>query len=595
LIPINNPSNVISHSSMLTAIAEEKIPEIVPPVEEVQPPAGPEFSISIDSLVLVTTGKSIPIRMDLERNTILNVESFLDGELQKTEDFDINRRRFVYMLTPQPGTNRLRFTLSNAQGKSTAREVTVIYTPPGTVETGTLAEKTGAAVDSNRFAGLVSMAEGNLARFLQSIDLSQFESLSDLYDYLLKHAAENNYTQAEVDALIARYLSQKNPKYLADELKGHASDSLRKTLDALDLDANRIFTSEGLLEYLFGKTPLGVYTSDALREALYEVAAANHNPLSFIELLKSYSGGRLTPVLGLMKKNADTFPNTRSVADHLLESLANSEFSEPELESALGKAAADMDMNFLYQGLIFISGDSLKQVLLNLNMNKDSIVNSLGLVTYLMDQSDSHGYTKHELIDNIEKIRMDPYYYVDLFRKLLAERATGSLKVFLQEIDVRNLKINTFEELIDYLLNQSKFHDFNREMVYQLLLDIIDPKNVREFVDLLLKYGDDRIGQAIQATDIGQYSKPLEVLQYLLSVADEYNFAERDLLRVLLKMLLRKGPSGIEGAGKAGWFASINRPALVTTLIIVNSIIIILLVVFYIRKRRKNEENGTTA
>ena len=38
------------------------------------------------------------------------------------------------------------------------------------------------------------------------------------------------------------------------------------------------------------------------------------------------------------------------------------------------------------------------------------------------------------------------------------------------------------EELVDYLLNQSKFHDFNREMVYQLLLDIIDPKNVKEFL-----------------------------------------------------------------------------------------------------------------
>ena len=82
---------------------------------------------------------------------------------------------------------------------------------------------------------------------------------------------------------------------------------------------------------------------------------------------------------------------------------------------------------------------------------------------------------------------------MDLFRKLLAERATGSLKVFLQEIDIRGLQINTFEELVDYLLNQSKFHDFNREMVYQLLLDIIDPKNVREFIDLLLLYGDDRI------------------------------------------------------------------------------------------------------
>ena len=131
---------------------------------------------------------------------------------------------------------------------------------------------------------------------------------------------------------------------------------------------------------------------------------------------------------------------------------------------------------------------------------------------------------------------------------MLAEKATGSLKEFLQEIDIRNLKMNTFEELVDYLLNQSQFHDFNREMVYQLLIDIIEPKNIGEFIELLKKFADDRIIQAIDATDVRQFSKPLEVMQYLLSVADEYNYTERDLLRVLLKMFLRKGPSD-EGSG----------------------------------------------
>jgi hypothetical protein len=296
-----------------------------------------------------------------------------------------------------------------------------------------------------------------------------------------------------------------------------------------------------------------------------------------------------------MKKNAGSYPSTRAVADYLINSLAKNNFPASELEEALKRAAADLDMNFLYQSLLFISGDSLRQTLLDLDLRKAGIVSSLQLITHLLDQSASGGYTKRELIDNIEKIRKDPYYYVDMFRKLLAEKASGSLKVFLQEIDIRGLQINTFEELVDYLLNQSKFHDFNREMVYQLLLDIIDAKNVREFIDLLLKYSDDRIAGAMQATDVTQFSKPLEVIQYLLSVADDYNYTERDLMRLLLKMLLRKGSAGISGVKQEGWFASLDKPALVTTLVIVNSIIIIMLIVFLMRKKRKNEENGHTA
>jgi hypothetical protein len=444
---------------------------------------------------------------------------------------------------------------------------------------------------------MAALAGGNLAKYLDSLNKAgtQFNSLADMYDFLIAHAAENNYTIAEVDEMMAKFLSQKDLNYFYKELKQNADDSLAKSMDHLDLKKNSIYTSGALLDYLFSNAKGSNYGNEALREALYKIASANHDPKSFIELLKSYSTGQLSDVLGVMKKNAGSYPSTRAVADYLINSLAKNNFPASELEEALKKAAADLDMNFLYQSLLFISGDSLRQTLLELDLRKAEIVNTLQLITRLLDQSASGGYTKRELIDNIEKIRKDPYFYVDMFRKLLAEKATGSLKVFLQEIDIRGLQINTFEELVDYLLNQSKFHDFNREMVYQLLLDIIDAKNVREFIDLLMKYCDDRIAAAMHATDVTQFSKPLEVVQYLLSVADDYNYTERDLMRLLLKMLLRKGSAGISGVKQEGWFASLDKPALVTTLVIVNSIIIILLIVFLMRKKRKNEENGNTA
>jgi hypothetical protein len=594
-IPINNPSNIISHSTMLVAAASEVSPATVAAMAAV-PAAGPEMKIGTLSYN-VTTNQSIPIRMDLEKDTKLQVESFVNGELKNTELFEIKKRKFVYMLTPKPGTNLLRFTLTDKQGNSTVREVTVVYNPPVVLTVETPAGAKTALAESDRYLGLAALAGGNLAKYLDSLNKAgtQFNSLADMYDFLVAHAAENNYTIAEVDELMARFLSQKDLNYFFDELKKEADDSLAKSMDHLDLRKNKIYTSEALLDYLFSNAPGSNYGNEALREALYKIASANHDPESFIELLESYSAGQLSDVLGVMKKNAGSYPSTRAVADYLIASLARNSFPASELEEALKKAAADLDMNFLYQSLLFISGDSLRQTLLDLDLRKAEIVSSMQLITHLLNQSATGGYSKRELIDNIEKIRKDPYFYVDMFRKLLAEKATGSLKVFLQEIDIRGLQINTFEELVDYLLNQSKFHDFNREMVYQLLLDIIDARNVKEFIDLLLKYCDDRIAAAMHATDVTQFSKPLEVIQYLLSVADDYNYTERDLMRLLLKMLLRKGSAGIPGATPEGWFASLDRPALVTTLIVVNSIIIILLIVFLLRKKRKNEENGNTA
>jgi len=272
-----------------------------------------------------------------------------------------------------------------------------------------------------------------------------------------------------------------------------------------------------------------------------------------------------------------------------MKAAVNEEFPLSELESMLKQAATDLNIDFLSQSLIFISSGNLKQTVMDMDLEQLDINNSREMITWLLKTSESRNYSKRDLFDNVEKVRRDPYFYVDMFRKMLADKAAGSLKEFLQEIDIRNLKINTYEELINYLLVQSQFRDYNREMVYQLLIDIINPRNVKEFIDLLKKYADSRIDRALDASDNGQFSTPLEVMQYLLSVASEYNYTERDLLRVLLKMVLSKGPEYDSDTTKKGWFSGADRPALITSLIVVNALIIILLILFFLRRKKKNE------
>jgi hypothetical protein len=589
-IPLNNPSNIVSHSSLLTAAPVSATADEVAVTEKDVRIIGPEMLIPTASYN-VTTNETIPIRLDLERNTKLKVATILNGKLIKIENFDIKRRRFVYMLTPEPGANSLQFTLKNNKGDSTVRTVTVEYTPSAEEAAKLPPTQQMVLSDSDRYMGITSMAYGNLEKFLQGLDLRQmqFNSIADLYDYLLKNATEKGYSSKDVDELISRFLSQKDLNLFYEEFQQNASDSLVKTLKNLDLSAKNIFTSKALLDFLYNSTSASNYSLEELRNALYRIASLNRDPLDLIKLLESYATGELAIFLGQMKQNWQVYPDTRSVADYIMKAAESNKFPLSELESALKLAATDINAHFLSQSLIFISSDSLKQTLLDLNMDKQQLRNSLELISYLLGAADLGGYSKRELLENIDKIRRDPYYYVDLFRKMLAEKATGSLKEILQEMDIRNLKLNTYEELVDYLLKQSQFHDYNREMVYQLLIDIIDPKNIGEFIDLLKRFADERIVRAINAADIRLFSKPLEVMQYLLSEAEEYNYTERDLLRVLLKMVLRKGPSlnGIEG--RHGWLSGIDKPALVTSLVVVNAIIIILLILFLLRKKRKNE------
>jgi hypothetical protein len=94
----------------------------------------------------------------------------------------------------------------------------------------------------------------------------------------------------------------------------------------------------------------------------------------------------------------------------------------------------------------------------------------------------------------------------------------------------------------------------------------------------------------LESADENQFSMPLEVVKYLLSVANDYNYTERDLLRILLKMLLRKGPEDADIEGKQGWFSNLDKPALIASLVIVNTLIVILLIIFILRKKKKNDE-----
>jgi hypothetical protein len=590
-IPLNNPSNVFALSSLLTSKPALVSADEIVQVDKDEVIIGPEMIIPTASYN-VTTNESIPIRLDLEKNTKLKVLTLLDGRPVKTENFDIKRRKFIYMLSPEPGVNTLRFTLKNSKGDSTVRDIIVTYTP--VVDESAIIPPTKLTVlsDSDRYMGVTSLADGKLQEFLQSLDLRQmqFKSISDLYDYLLKNADAQGYSSKEIEMLMSRFLSKKDMNIFYEELQDNSLDSLANALKNINFRADNIYTSDALLKYLYENSSTGHYSLEELRNTLYRIASLNRDPLELIKLLESYATGDLATFLGQMRQNWKLYPNTRSVADNIMKGAVNNEFPLTELEVALSLAAVDLNVNFLSQSLIFISSDDLKQTLLDLNMEKQPIRNSLELISYLLESADSHNYSKREVLENIEKIRRDPYYFIDLFRKMLAEKATGSLKEFLQEIDIRNLKLNTYEELLDYLLNQSQFNDYNREMVYQLLIDIINPKNIGDFINLLKRFADERIALAINKADIQQFSKPLEVMQYLLSVAEEYNYTERDLLRLLLKMVLMKGPMADDNhKGIFGWMSGIERPVLVGSLIIVNAIIIILLFLFFLRKKRKNE------
>ena len=94
--------------------------------EETRPP--PTLGIEQHNYTL-TEEKTTRISMRLDRNTILEIEKYLDGELIGTETIRVNMRRFNYDYAPQPGENILKFRYTDLQGDIITEEVAISYHP----------------------------------------------------------------------------------------------------------------------------------------------------------------------------------------------------------------------------------------------------------------------------------------------------------------------------------------------------------------------------------------------------------------------------------------------------------------------------------
>ncbi len=587
-IPSNNPSDVIQHISTFTPGLKEAEVIAAQPKDTVKKTDLPLIAVKKKSYD-VTTDKSIPIELELESNTKLDVETTVNGQLFKTEEFEIDKGRFIYMLKPFQGENLLRFTLTNPEGISNSIEVSVTYIPEVEEMAAVTPLEKQAVIDTNRHKALSSLAEGNLAGFLQDInwDELEFGSIGELYDYLLIHSKENGYTVEEVDELMTRFLAQKNLGFFVDELKDHATDSLIMTIDSALIQSASSQTPETLVNQMLSDANQGNYTTGEVYDALFDIAGKDRNSISVIELLQSYSTDSFSTFLEEIKQNRDDISDISLLADEIISGAEEGAFALSELENALKRTAYEMDVDFLYLSMLNLSSDSLHIILAELELKEQQILNASELITFLLTESVSKGYTKEEVMDYAEQIRDDPYYLVDIFRNALAEKATGTLKIFLQEIDIKGLKIDTYGKLIDYLLNQSQYQEFNREMIYQLLIDIIDVSSTREFLDLLLKFANESIRSALNGTNMALFSTPLEIIQYLLAVSDDYGYAEKDLLNLLLKIFFERKPLLREVSVEGGWLSGVDKSALIKTMIIVTAIIIILIILFMFRRRQK--------
>jgi tetratricopeptide (TPR) repeat protein len=589
-IPVAHPSDVFEHKSELSA---SEVAEVTDYQKTEPPQQVPNLQIEKDDYH-VTTDEQLAIRLSVDRNTLLELEILNNDSLIKKEQFNINRRRFIYLYKPQEGSNLLKFTLTDEDGNSVTKSVSIEYTPEQKELTADQLPPEMVGVQED-FKRLASISSGNLKKYLEELDFEKnnITSASGLYDHLVREMPGNTYSLAEIDELYINYLSQKPLDAFIDELNYASSDKIKEYLRVTDMDSAGIFFPENLVDFLGTDIEKKPFTIDDLDYSLTGIAAKNTGSIKdFLYLLNANSNPNLSFALRRLESNLGSFSEPFQITKYLLSNVGEDKYSSLDIQEMMKESSVNYDINFLYQSMLFSSSGALKQALSDLNLSVKNIRTSGELLQHLWVNAPEYGFTVADVIELMEYIKNNSERNLELFRQQLASHASGNLKAVIQSLDLKQKNISTFADLLNYLINSSKFQDYNRETVYRLLLDIIYIDNMDEFVRLLKKHGSSAIIQAIESVDLHQFSSPYDLIQYLVGYTDKYDYTEQDILNLLLKLVLEKGFGMDEDRADMPSREKTLHKKLLVPLLIANGILLLIIILYFVR-RKKKKSNST--
>ncbi len=516
----------------------------------------------------VSDSSPVPIELLLPKSAMLNVQVFLADTLYRSEEIQTERRRFTYFFRPKPGENTIYFTAVDSDGEEYETTVVVTYYPPVTGAELT-AQEAPVPTPSMHGSYIGWVASLELLEYLDQIRLEEFEDYNTLYKHLTAHAPTEGFTVEDVNEMYAILFTQMD------------LDEFNRELTNVHTDTTG--TWEGVKEE--SRIPI------EFLQALHERELATESELQAILLslvsVRTDSGQVLLNELRKYSSN-----DTLSVfSDSSLHSINGvwSAFNKAEPAEAghiLQLTATTTNLDFFFQNLMVSSEGALNEFLKTISFEDTGIETSIDLTKYLFSQEPFQEYTAQELIESLESASVNGKFYLSRFYQMLTENASGNLRSELAEIAVEEPDYNTYEGLISYLIDQSRFKDYSRENVYSLLLDLIDIKNTDEFAAKLRSYNNSTINKALADTSLQYFSNPYELIQYLLSVADQFNFSETDINNLLIRMILEQGLSDqISDQHDNLSFRIWKDNKFVATIVLVNLVLVVLLILFLYRRK----------
>lgn len=178
---------------------------------------------------------------------------------------------------------------------------------------------------------LVMLSENDaLSKALMETDLSEVNSLQDLYQHLISEADKYGYTPEDVNKLFANLAENEELNELHSNLTELASGDLKKVLLELDPQSEGIQSPVDLITYLMDESLNQDYTNEDVIELLLNYLE-KEDLREIIKLLIGTSSGELMNLLLNLDLEQNNIRSLDDLYNYLIEQSQYYEFTEDDV------------------------------------------------------------------------------------------------------------------------------------------------------------------------------------------------------------------------------------------------------------------------
>jgi len=279
-----------------------------------------ELSIKDKVISIDNNGeKSIKIKLKVEKNSTLFVETYVDGQLINTESFEIKKKNFVYEYVPKSEKSKLNFKLVDKHNNVKTEQVIVSHNPINEELAVVLSDI--KSFDNKSFSSITQLKE-----------VLNANSIEELINLLYAKSSENELSKKQAQALIiALALTiEKNTSQFISDLQKLAKGDLKTVLDSIHDNENNFKTNLDVIKELILKSESNDYTSNDVIKLLEDYLIASNRPIDeILEELNKLIGTDISDILNKLNSSVIDIISIDDLKKHI---ESNNLYLEKELQ-----------------------------------------------------------------------------------------------------------------------------------------------------------------------------------------------------------------------------------------------------------------------